>query len=132
MDICYIKKVVREWSDTEPFIRETYLFGSRVFGGSTQSSDLDIAVKVFMKQGDIDDVALLSGNIDRIYTSIEKSEERTYTDVKNELQQSIERFFVEHSIPFKPHLTALYAEYVIQAVNETGLILVYKKDSHSG
>lgn len=127
MDIDTIKKVVREWAASETIIKEAYIFGSRVFGEYRKDSDLDVAVKVFTSQECLDDVAMQSGIIEKIYESLENSEDLTWSGERERLRQNIIEFFKKHSTDFKPHLTSYYAEYVEKTKTQSGLILVFSR-----
>ena len=51
-----IEKIV-SWANSEPLIREAYLFGSRARNNHSQDSDVDIAVKVISQPGDSSEYA---------------------------------------------------------------------------
>ena len=52
MDFDEIQKVLSEWAINKPEIKRVYLFGSRVRGDFTESSDLDVAIELDALPGD--------------------------------------------------------------------------------
>lgn len=46
-----VQKALYEWASTNPDIDKVYIYGSRVAGNFTDSSDLDIAVEIDPQSG---------------------------------------------------------------------------------
>lgn len=122
-----IKTIVRAWSISEPKVKETYIFGSRLKGTCNNSSDIDIAVRVFSSEERLDNVGLVYHGAETVYKALEDSEDDTFEDLKAMLRTSIESFFKKHSINTKIHLTNVYAPYLDKAIKDSGLLLVYRK-----
>ena len=43
--------IVAEWANSEPLVRIAYVYGSWVKGTATESSDVDVAIKLNLKYG---------------------------------------------------------------------------------
>lgn len=47
-----LKEIIKKWAESEPLIKEVYIFGSRARNDYRENSDIDIAVKIEKRPND--------------------------------------------------------------------------------
>lgn len=64
MKVELLKEIIKKWAESEPLIKEVYIFGSRARNDYRENSDIDIAVKIENRPNDDSPLAtwLYEGN----------------------------------------------------------------------
>lgn len=52
MKVELLKEIIKKWAESEPLIKEVYIFGSRARNDYRENSDIDIAVKIEKRPND--------------------------------------------------------------------------------